>query len=150
MFVQGVQGSSVEDLEEVLRMFSSFLVPSHHLMMLVKRQIVSLYSQRQLNSLSKQDFLRIKELCEDSISVLGKVDPGYPIWKAETLKDLSTALMNLARTQFELGEITRPEFLMAVKNSMKMVEEASKCKACVKIERRMENGETLSEEYSNN
>ena len=68
-------------------MFSSFLAPSHHLMMLVKRQIVSLYSQRQLNSLSKQDFLRIKELCEDSISVLGKVDPGYPIWKAETLKE---------------------------------------------------------------
>ena len=41
--------------------------------------------------------MRIKELCEESMEVLGKVDPGYPLWKAETLKDLSTAMMNLAR-----------------------------------------------------
>lgn len=146
----GVLGTTVDTLEEVLKMFSSFLVPSHHLMMLVKRQIISLYSQRQLNSLGKDDFVRIKELCEESINVLGKVDPGYPLWKAETLKDLSTSSMNLARTRFELGEISRPEFLVLVKISMKLVEEASKCKGCVKIERRLENGETLSEEYSNN
>ena len=57
--------------------------------------------------------------------------------------------MNLARTRFELGEISRPEFLLQVKNSMKLVEEASSCKSCVKIERKMENGETLSEEYTN-
>ena len=119
-------------------------------MMIVKRNIISLYSQRSLTSLNKDDFERIKELCEDSIEVLGKVDPGYPLWKAETLKDLSTSTMNLARTKFELGEISRPEFLMLVKKSMKMVEEASNCKSCVKIERKMDNGETLKEEYSNN
>ena len=55
--------------------------------------------------------------------------------------------MNLARTDFESGEITRPEFLSQVKNSMKMVEEASNCKSCIKVERKMENGETFSEEY---
>ena len=80
--------------------------------------------------------------------MLGRVDPGYPLWKAETLKvlawivncqlllvskivaslssptysqysnnsnqDLSTALMNLARTDFESGTISRPEFLAQV------------------------------------
>ena len=61
------------------------------------RNIISLYSQRSLNTLNKGDFMRIKELCEESMEVLGKVDPGYPLWKAETLKDLSTAMMNLAR-----------------------------------------------------
>ena len=119
-------------------------------MMIVKRNIISLYSQRGLTTLNKDDFERIKDLCEDSIEVLGKVDPGYPIWKAETLKDLSTSSMNLARTRFELGEISRPEFLILVKKSMKMVEEASNCKTCVKIERKLDNGETLKEEYSNN
>ena len=131
-------------------MFSEYLHPSHHLMMIVKRNIISLYSQRGLTTLNKDDFERIKDLCEDSIEVLGKVDPGYPIWKAETLKDLSTSSMNLARTRFELGEISRPEFLILVKKSMKMVEEASNCKTCVKIERKLDNGETLKEEYSNN
>ena len=80
-------------------MFSEYLYPTHHLMMIVKRNIISLYSQKSLNSLNKTDFIRIKELCEESIKVLGKVDAGYPLWKAETLKDLSTASMNLARTR---------------------------------------------------
>ena len=61
------------------------------------RNIISLYSKKSLNNLNKEDFIRIKELCEESIEVLCKVDPGYPLWKAETLKDLSTAMMNLAR-----------------------------------------------------
>ena len=52
------------------------------------------------------------------------------------------------RTRFEMGEISRPEFLVQVRQSMKMVEEASNCKSCIKIERKMENGETLSEEQS--
>ena len=52
------------------------------------------------------------------------------------------------RTKFELGEISRPEFLVQVRQSMKMVEEASNCKSCIKIERKLENGETLSEEQS--
>ena len=127
------------------------------------RNIISLYSQRSLPTLNKEDFMRIKELCEESMEVLGKVDPGYPLWKAETLKDLSTAMMNLARydgkkklyfliishrTQFEMGEISRPEFLVQVSKSMKMVQEASNCKSCIKIERKLENGETLSEEQS--
>ena len=54
----------------------------------------------------------------------------------------------LLRTKFEMGEISRPEFLVQVRQSMKMVEEASNCKSCIKIERKLENGETLSEEQS--
>jgi len=147
LFSVGKGGTSVQKMEEVLEMFSEFLHPHHHLMMITKRNIISLYSQVNLKSLVKKDFLRIKELCEESIEVLGKIDPGYPLWKAETLKDLSTSMMNLARTDFEAGEISRPEFLSQVKISMKMVEEASNCKSCIKVERKMEDGETLSEEY---
>ena len=56
-------------------------------------------------------------------------------------------MMNLARTSFESGEISRPEFLAQVKASMKMVEEASNCKSCIKVARKMEDGENISEEY---
>ena len=86
LFSVGKGGTSVQKMEEVLEMFSEFLHPHHHLMMITKRNIISLYSQVNLKSLVKKDFLRIKELCEESIEVLGKIDPGYPLWKAETLK----------------------------------------------------------------
>jgi len=56
--------------------------------------------------------------------------------------------MNLARTDFESGAISRPEFLAQVKKSMKMVEEASNCKSCIKVERKMEDGEVLKEEFT--
>jgi len=147
LFSEGEGGTTPQQMEEVLEMFSQFLHPHHYLMMITKRNIISLYSQLPLKMIAKKDFLRIKELCEESIEVLGKVDPGYPLWKAETLKDLSTSMMNLARTTFEAGEISRPEFLAQVKASMKMVEEASNCKSCIKVERKMEDGENISEEY---
>ena len=63
------------------------------------------------------------------------------------MQDLSAALMNLARIDFEAGLISRPEFLAQVKISMKMVEEASNCKSCIKVARKMEDGENISEEY---
>jgi len=147
LFSAGDGGTTPQQMEDTLEMFSQFLHPHHYLMMITKRNIISLYSQATLKSVTKKDFLRIKELCEESIEVLGKVDPGYPLWKAETLKDLSTSMMNLARITFEAGEISRPEFLSQVKKSMKMVEEASNCKSCIKVARKMEDGENISEEY---
>jgi hypothetical protein len=35
-----------------------------------------------------------------------------------------------------------------VRKSMKMVEEASNCKSCVKVDRKMEDGEVLREEFT--
>ena len=64
-----------------------------------------------------------------------------------TIEQLFEIILSV-RTKFELGEISRPEFLVQVRQSMKMVEEASNCKSCIKIERKLENGETLSEEQS--
>jgi len=147
IFRQEASEGGVARLEEVLIELSQFLHPHHNLMMIIKRNIISLYSTLPLKSVTKTDFSRIKQLCEESIAVLGKVDPGYPLWKAETLKDLSTSMMNLARTNFEEGVISRPQFLAEVKSSMKMVETASNCKSCIKVERKMEDGEVLKEEY---
>lgn len=138
--------STIAGLEKDLELFAEYLHQNHHLLMLLKRNIVSLYSQVSLKSVERKDFLRIKELCLESIHVLGLVDPGYPVWKAETLKDLGTCEMNLARTDFENGLIARPEFLERVKHSMRIIEQASNCKSCIKIERRMDTGEPLKEE----
>ena len=47
----------------------NLLHPHHTICMLTKRNIISLYSQRSLKSVTREDFIRIKELCEESIEV---------------------------------------------------------------------------------
>ena len=39
----------------------------------------------------------MKRICNEQLEILSKVDPGYPSWKGDILKHLSTATMNLAR-----------------------------------------------------
>jgi len=138
--------NTIPELEKDLERFSELLHPNHYLLMLLKRKIISLYSTLPLKEVQRKDFLRIEELCNESISVLGLVDPGFPLWKSETLKDLGTAQMNLARTDFENGLILRPEFLERVKASMRTIEQASNCKSCIKIERKLDTGAPLTEE----
>eukprot|EP00088_Acartia_fossae_P007796 TRINITY_DN13658_c0_g1_i4.p1 TRINITY_DN13658_c0_g1~~TRINITY_DN13658_c0_g1_i4.p1 ORF type:complete len:561 (-),score=83.36 TRINITY_DN13658_c0_g1_i4:334-1905(-) len=143
-------GKSIQDQEKDLEMFQEYLHPQHHLCMLLKRNIIQTYSRLDLKQVDRNGFLRIRELCQESLDILGKVDPGYPIWRADTLKDLAACEMNLARVEFEGGLIERPEFLVRVKNSMKIVEEASKCKSAVTIRRKFDNGEPLTEEQYEN
>ena len=100
LFSEGEGGTTPQQMEEVLEMFSQFLHPHHYLMMITKRNIISLYSQLPLKMIAKKDFLRIKELCEESIEVLGKVDPGYPLWKAETLKVRCTFLFHKKQVRY--------------------------------------------------
>ena len=39
----------------------------------------------------------MKRICKEQLEILSKVDPGYPSWKGDILKHLSTATLNLAR-----------------------------------------------------
>ena len=77
----------------------------------------------------------MKLLCLEQISVLEKIDAGFPDWKGDILQHLSTAELNLARLDLQAGIIGRPQFLVQVKNAMKMVQEGIRCKSCVKIAR---------------
>ena len=40
---------------------------------------------------------KMKQMCEQQLNVLDKVDSGYPSWKGDLLKHLSSACLNLAR-----------------------------------------------------
>ena len=40
---------------------------------------------------------KMKRICNEQLEILSKVDPGYPSWKGDILKHLSTATLNLAR-----------------------------------------------------
>lgn len=142
---EGERGS-IERLEGLLNQYSQILHPHHYLMMIIKRNIISLYSQAALESITRKGFCRIRDLCEESLQVLGTVDPGYAVWKGETLKDLGTCMMNLARHDFEEKRIDRPTFLAQVKQSILKVDEASKCKSCVRVDRKEQDSTSFKEE----
>ena len=40
---------------------------------------------------------KMKRICNEQLDILSRVDPGYPSWKGDILKHLSTATLNLAR-----------------------------------------------------
>ena len=66
----GSGGTTVAVLEKFLAdVLLNLLHPHHTICMLTKRNIISLYSQRSLKSVTREDFIRIKELCEESIEV---------------------------------------------------------------------------------
>lgn len=146
LYSKNRDSKSITEHENDLKLFQEYLHPHHHLCMLLKRNIIQTYSRMGLKDVERKDFMRIRDLCQESLNILGLVDPGYPIWKADTLKDLAACEMNLARVEFESELIQRPEFLTRVKNSMKIVEEASKCKSNVTIKRKFDNSEALQEE----
>ena len=74
-------------------------------------------------------------MCEQQIEICGKVDPGYADWKGDIYKHLSTAMLNLARLDMQENKIERPEFLLRVKEAMRLVQEGFRCKSCVKVAR---------------
>ena len=45
----------------------------------------------------RQHHENMKRMCNEQLEILSKVDPGYPSWKGDILKHLSTATLNLAR-----------------------------------------------------
>ena len=77
----------------------------------------------------------MKQICQEQLQVLEKIDTGFPDWKGDIFKHLSTALLNLARIDMESGTIQRPEFLQRVKEAVQMVQEGIRCKSCVKVAR---------------
>ncbi len=78
---------------------------------------------------------RMRDFCNEQLNVLNKVDGGYPDWKGDILKHLSTASLNLARMDLEAGRIERPAFLARVREAMHLVQEGVRCKSCVKVDR---------------
>lgn len=79
--------------------------------------------------------MQVKNLCLNQLEVLTKIDSGYPEWKVNILRHLSSADLNIARIRLNNGEISRTDFLSEVRKAMALVQEGLKCKSCVKIDR---------------
>lgn len=131
----GGQVTTIERLEEVIETFSRILHPHHALLMMVKRSLLNCYSQVPISSVGRKELQRMKELGKEQLTLLIKIDPGYPDWRGDVLRNYSTAELNLAKLDFEDKQITRPEFLLRVKKAMIFVQEGLQCTSCVRVDR---------------
>eukprot|EP00094_Tigriopus_californicus_P009904 TCALIF_09550-PA protein Name:"Similar to msta Protein msta, isoform B (Drosophila melanogaster)" AED:0.04 eAED:0.05 QI:0/1/0/1/1/1/2/0/547 len=131
----GGQITTIERLEEVIETFSRILHPNHALLMMVKRSLLNCYSQVPISTVGRKELQRMKELGKEQLTLLIKIDPGYPDWRGDVLRNYSTAELNLAKLDFEDKHITRPEFLLRVKKAMIFVQEGLQCTSCVRVDR---------------
>lgn len=128
---------TIKTLEEKIQLLKEFLHPNHGLVLAAERSLVNCYSQvasdEQTSCRHHQE--KMKHICQGQLEILDKIDKGFPDWKGDLLKHLSTALLNLARMDLQEGRIQRPQFLNEVKEAMKLVQEGIRCKSCVKMSR---------------
>ena len=75
---------------------------------------------------------------QEQLTILEKVDPGYPDWRGSVLKHYSTAELFLTRMDFDAGLIGRPEFLLRCRKAACIVQEGLRCTACIKVDRSIE------------
>ena len=67
-----------------------------------KRSLVNCYSQVPSIGVGRSHHEKMKQICEEQLEILNKIDSGYPTWKGDLLKQLSTAYLNLARLVREI------------------------------------------------
>lgn len=121
--------TTIPRLQRQISGYSDLLHPNHGLVMAAKRSLIHCFGQVPAHSVTRQMLATIRGLCQEQLQVLAEVDPGYPDWKGDVLKHLSTANLNLARLDLEEARIQRPEFLARVKEAMLMVKEAVRCQS---------------------
>ena len=122
-------------LDSALDKFSKVLHPTHGLLMMLKRSLLICYSQVPAESVGRADLEKMKTLGLEQLSVLAKVDPGYPDWRGDVLRHYSTAELNLAKLDMEEGRMERPAFMLRVRKAMIFVQEGLRCSSCVRIDR---------------
>ena len=64
--------------------------------------MVNCYSQVPSIGVGRSHHEKMKQICEEQLEILNKIDSGYPTWKGDLLKQLSTAYLNLARLVTEI------------------------------------------------
>ena len=127
--------TTIKKLESKIQNLSLFLHPHHGLLLAAKRSLLNCYTQVPSESAGRPHHEKMQRLCREQILACEKVDWGYADWKGDIYKHLSTAMLNLARLDLQENKIERPEFLVRVKEAMRLVQEGFRCKSCVKIAR---------------
>lgn len=102
---------------------SSKLHPQNYILTNAKLKLGLLYGNVKpylVNELSRTLLGRKRQVCEEVLETLGKVDSGYTSWRTSMLSEVTRVKVILAKKDFKAGSITQVE-LQNVLASEKML-----------------------------
>ena len=112
-------------MENLLQEFENLAHPQHFIVMQAKINLVLMYGDKDFaDQESVAGNQRKMELCEEVMRVMGKVDPGYSRRRGQLLEELAKAKLAILKKQ----EMPKLKLMLEMKNLMKIIKEASKCK----------------------
>jgi hypothetical protein len=85
-----------------------------------------LYCQKDLGPKSKEDVKQWQSLCEEILQFLNLIDPGMTKTCAKILLQYNRAKMSLAKGDFDSGFLSRPEYLLTIKEAVVLENKANK------------------------
>ena len=114
-----------QNMEKLLLQLQDLAHPQQYIVMQTKITLALMYGDPDK---ADQDSLLGNErkisLCEEIMMVMGKVDPGYSRRKGQILEEMARAKMAILKKQ----EMPKLKLMLEMKNVMKLIREASKCK----------------------
>jgi len=124
--MQKIEPSSLVDYEAMLTTVSTTLHPTHYLTILLKRQLVGLYT-KDITMLETKELERVKLFCEDLDKVYQIIDPGYQKDRGVILRALSETEKRLAKHYLNENKETEEQFSARVKKCIELFHESQKC-----------------------
>jgi len=116
--------TNLQSVEQLLHHLAKVAPPTHYLALQAKKALVSLIPNT--DDIDDNWLKRKVAISEEWLRVIEVVDPGYSPAKAPVIEELAGAKMQLLRrNQEEVGKI---QLLLGMKEGMKMVREAAKCR----------------------
>merc|ERR1711892_240771 len=114
-----------QSMEKLLLQLEYLAHPQHYIVMQTKITLALMYGDADH---ADQDSVMGNErkisLCEEVIMVMGKVDPGYGKRKGQLLEEMVKSKLAILKKK----EISKLKLMLEMKNLMKLIREASKCK----------------------
>ena len=112
-------------MEKLLLQLEDLAYPQHYIVMQTKITLALMYGDPDH---ADQDSVMGNErkisLCEEVIMVMGKVDPGYGRRRGQLLEEMVKSKLVVLK----MKEISKLKLMLEMKNLMKLIREASKCK----------------------
>lgn len=122
-----------DELDGLRRHAESILHPQHAALVNFDRH--SLTKGDSSRPRHRANLIKTTRVCDRLLTLINRLEPGFPDVRGEILDHMAAAELNLAKLNLEEGTISRPQFLTRVKTCMIVLQEATRCKSCVRVDR---------------
>ena len=114
-----------KSMENLLKELEGLAHPNHYIVMQAKITLILMYGDPEFaNQESVEGNARKMSMCEEVMRVLGKVDPGFSRRRGQLLEELAKSKLAILKKQ----ELSKLKIMLEMKNLMRILKEASKCK----------------------